>query len=239
MYGYRARIAYTSPLSVTEVFPYEFYLMAPEGVTLMLSTMAVRRANEEEVGQSWEMTIKASKEMARAGATVLVHGGVPINMSQGEGALRNLVRVTEAECGIPATSSFDAQTSALRAVGARKVAMIGMRPQSQDHAVSVVAAAGADVIGFQELGIDDFHRLANLPVTRSADLARALLREHKDADTIYFPGPHYPVAANIETLEMELSVQVIAASQAILWEALRKSNVYDSVSGFGKLMREF
>lgn len=34
MYGHRARIGYTSPPIVTEVFPYEFYKMAPPGVTL-------------------------------------------------------------------------------------------------------------------------------------------------------------------------------------------------------------
>ena len=34
MYGYRARIGYTSPPLTTEVFPYEFYQIVPEGVTL-------------------------------------------------------------------------------------------------------------------------------------------------------------------------------------------------------------
>ena len=34
MYGYRARIGYTSPPSATEVFPYEFYRMVPRGARL-------------------------------------------------------------------------------------------------------------------------------------------------------------------------------------------------------------
>ena len=32
MYGHRARIGYTSPPLTTEVFPYEFYKVVPEGV---------------------------------------------------------------------------------------------------------------------------------------------------------------------------------------------------------------
>ena len=32
MYGTRSRIGYTSPPLVSEIFPYEFYQMAPEGV---------------------------------------------------------------------------------------------------------------------------------------------------------------------------------------------------------------
>ena len=41
MYGYRARIGYCSPPFVTEVFCSEFYKMAPQGVTLMITTLAV------------------------------------------------------------------------------------------------------------------------------------------------------------------------------------------------------
>ena len=33
MYGARARIGYAAPPFVTEVFPYEFYMMAPQGVS--------------------------------------------------------------------------------------------------------------------------------------------------------------------------------------------------------------
>lgn len=39
MYGYRARIGYTSPPAATEVFPYEFYKMVPDGVTLVVNTL--------------------------------------------------------------------------------------------------------------------------------------------------------------------------------------------------------
>ena len=40
MYGYRARIGYTSPPLTTEVFPYEFYQIVPEGVTLVVTSLA-------------------------------------------------------------------------------------------------------------------------------------------------------------------------------------------------------
>ena len=41
MYGTRARIGYTSPLLVSEIFPYEFYQLVPSGVTLALITLDV------------------------------------------------------------------------------------------------------------------------------------------------------------------------------------------------------
>ena len=48
VYGYRARIGYTSPPVVTEVFPYEFYRIAPEGVTLGVTTLAILDVTAEE-----------------------------------------------------------------------------------------------------------------------------------------------------------------------------------------------
>ena len=35
IYGHRARIGHASPPSATEVFPYEFYKLVPDGVTVV------------------------------------------------------------------------------------------------------------------------------------------------------------------------------------------------------------
>ena len=56
MYGYRARIGYCSPPFVTETFCHEFYQMAPKGVTLMITTLAVTslssRSTAEQISES-------------------------------------------------------------------------------------------------------------------------------------------------------------------------------------------
>ena len=38
-YGWRARIGYTSPPLTTEVFPYEFYKLVPDGVSLVVTSL--------------------------------------------------------------------------------------------------------------------------------------------------------------------------------------------------------
>ena len=64
MYGNRARIGYTSPPMITEVFPYEFYKMAPAGVTLMLTTLTLVTRSKDEVAKSFEMSLDAARKMA-------------------------------------------------------------------------------------------------------------------------------------------------------------------------------
>jgi maleate isomerase len=64
------------------------------------------------------------------------------------------------------------------------------------------------------------------------------MREHPDADTIFYPNPHWSVIDDIEEIERELNVNVVASWQAIVWEALRQCGINDRVDGFGKLLRE-
>jgi hypothetical protein len=47
MYGNRARI-YTSPRLMTDVFAYEFYKIVPDGVTLVIATLAIVERSKSE-----------------------------------------------------------------------------------------------------------------------------------------------------------------------------------------------
>ena len=83
MYGYRARIGYTSPPVVTEVFPYEFYQIVPKGVTLVVSTLAVVGMTKAEIDKSYNLSVEYAREMAKAGVDLVVLGGAPVNLSRG------------------------------------------------------------------------------------------------------------------------------------------------------------
>ena len=64
-YGYRARIGYTSPPLTSEIFPYEFYKLAPDGVTLLLTSLDVWEHSGTELEDSYTRTLRAAKAMAR------------------------------------------------------------------------------------------------------------------------------------------------------------------------------
>src|SRR5437868_7055234 len=83
IYGHRARIGYTSPPLTTEIFPYEFYKIVPAGVTLVITTLAIVERSKSEVEQSYDISMKAAREMAAAGVDIVVLGGVPINLAAG------------------------------------------------------------------------------------------------------------------------------------------------------------
>ncbi len=101
MYGHRARIGYTSPPATTEVFPFEFYRIVPDGVTLVLNTLPLVNRTSDEVDRAYDVSLDAAHAMARAGVDLFVFGGLPINASRGFANAAEMARATEREIGVP------------------------------------------------------------------------------------------------------------------------------------------
>ena len=188
---FRARIGYTSPPAATEVFPYEFYLVAPKGVSLAISTLAIVAMDKQEIDQSYEISLRAAKELARSHVDLVVLGGLPINTSRGFANVDDLIREVSADIGKPVTTSVTAQVEALRKVGARRVAVAHPFPADQDRMFaenlgnygfekSVIKGAGYPAV---DLGV--------IPASVALALGRAALAEDPTADTLWMPCPHW------------------------------------------------
>src|SRR5437588_3587258 len=239
MYGYRARIGYTSPPLTSEVFPYEFYQIVPAGVTLVITTLAIVVRSKAEVDQSYDISMKAAREMAAAKCDIVVLGGVPINLSRGAANIEEVMRELEAELKVKVSSSASAQRRAAKALGCRKVVVA----QPYAHADTDRIAGYADHFGCEVLGAtgwgSPFNQIGRIPQNAALELGRKLMRAHPDADTIMLPSPHWPTAGAIDPLEREFGVNVMTAHQANVWDALRRCGVNDRIEGFGRRFRQF
>jgi maleate isomerase len=236
VYGYRARIGYTSPPVVTEVFPYEFYRIAPRGVTLGITSLAISNVTADEMKESMQISLRAAREMAKAGMNLVVLGGLPINLTVGLGNVDELIKRTEDDAGVPVTTSFTSQMQALRAVGARRVAMV--KPGDAAGPYDFMEREGYEVVGSQGGGHPHATDWGKVAIDLSARIARELHARYPHADTIHYLCPHWATAANIDELEQELGINIITASQAITWHALRRCGIDDRITGWGRLLRE-
>lgn len=238
-YGWRARIGYTSPPLTSEVFPYEFYRVVPDGVSLVITTLAITVRSDAEVSRSYDISMKAAEQMAEAGCSAIVLGGVPINLSRGSENAETMIAELSAKLGIPVATSASAQKKAFAAMGCKKLVVAHpYKAEDDDRFTDYGKKFGAEVIGTRAWG-SDFNKIGGIPDDAALKMARELMADHGDADTIMFPSPHWPVINAIEPLEQEFGVTVMSSIQAILWEALRISGIEDSIDGFGRLLREF
>ena len=237
MYGHRARIGYTSPPVLTEVFPYEFYRIAPEGVTLLVTTLTVKNATSQELQDSYDISLAAAREMGKAGVDLVVLGGVPINLCRGVDKVDELIKSTEEDCGVPVTTSVTAQLNALHHLGASKLGLVNTGARSTLE-YEYLERAGYEIVaseGVPEMPPLNYMGRASSDI--SMNVARALAKAHPEIDTLYFPCPHRPTIDMIEEIEEELDVNIVTASQAIIWESLRRCDIQDPAPGYGRLFQ--
>lgn len=239
MYGFRARIGYTSPPAATEVFPYEFYKIVPDGVTLVVHTLPLINRTSDEVDRGYEASLRAAHTMARAGVSVVVLGGLPINISKGYENAEDMVRDLEKEIGVPVISSFSAQRDALKVLGAKKALLVFPHDAHHSERHSEQARElGLEPVGHAALNrhFIDLGRISEKEVEEAIEKG---LKAAPGADTVYCFCPHYATAYLIDKIEQHHGITMMTSLQAIVWKALRVSGVNDKIQGFGRLLRDF
>jgi maleate isomerase len=239
MYGHRARIGYTSPPAATEVFPYEFYKIVPDGVTLVVNTLPLVNRTGDEVDRAYDVSLNVAHAMARAGVDLFVFGGLPINASRGFDNAADMATETEKEIGVPVITSLSAQQDAFAVVEAKQVTVI--QPYDDTHIPrfeGYVRELGAEPAGCASVNAT-FIELGKVDEEQILALGRRLGNDYPNADTLYIPCPHFATAGVIELLEKEFGITVITALQAIVWRSLRKCGIEDRIDGFGRLLRDF
>ena len=189
MYGHRARIGYCSPPYVTETFCTEFYMMAPKGVTLMLTTLAITsltsESTKDDMAKSHARSLDAAKAMARAGADVVVLGGNPINQSRGIENLDAICDGLSKEIGAKVITSTQSQMKALKALGARKVATLHPFVKELDeHHAHATARLGVESTGAVACGYA-VESLGKVPGELALTLSREIMRLWPQTDTIH------------------------------------------------------
>jgi maleate isomerase len=239
-YGYRARIGYTSPPLTTEGFPYEFYQIAPRGVSLVVTSLAIITRTKAELDDSWEISLRAAREMRDAGCDLVCLGGVPINQHHGFATAETMCGELEKELGVKVSSSASAQTAAGRKLGVRKAVLAHPYAETDTARISksYEHMLDCEVIGKTCWG-SPFNRIGAIPQHAAVEMGRKLLKAHPQADTILFPSPHWPTAFALDILEKEFGVTALGAHQGIVWDALRRCGIDDRIEGFGRLLRDF
>ena len=238
--GYRARIGYTVAAVTTEVYPIDWYRVVPDGVSLMMITLPLGTRSKEDVEKCYQISIDAAKTMAKAGANLVVLGGLPINISKGEGTVEDLMGNLSREIGVRVSSSAAAQVAAFKCLGSKKVVTVHpfLPDQNPRHERTMREFFGLTPVG-EYAGGSSLIALGTLPPARALEWGRAAIKAHPDADTIYFGCPHWSVIDAIAPLEQEFGVGVMTSLQAIAWHSMRLAGVDDRVQGYGRLLSEF
>jgi len=152
----------------------------------------------------------------------------------GEQAL--LQRLSTRARGMPLVSTCLAATHALRALGARSLALVN--PPWFDAELNDL---GAEY--FTDQGIDVLHHAPSGLPSSQADIVPGLLFDWITsvagaADAVFVAGNGQRAVGIVDALETALGIPVLTANQVLLWESLHAVGSVGSavvVSGYGRL----
>src|SRR6266545_7395098 len=106
MYGWRARIGNISPTTCAEILPYEFYRVAPEGVTFVSTNLVIRDARESsQVEASWQKFDTAFEDLLHTRVDHITLSGAPLVLANGVERHRELLQEFRNRYPVPVGTS--------------------------------------------------------------------------------------------------------------------------------------
>nr|WP_176461446.1 aspartate/glutamate racemase family protein [Bordetella genomosp. 1] len=237
-YAWRAKIGLIVPSTNTVNEP-EFYRMAPDGVTIH-SGRAINAgpATQENYDRMARGVLEAADLIRTAEVDVVAYGCTSGSIVC---SLDELCDGMSERAGAPAIATAGAVVAALRALGARRVAVgtpyidfVNVREREflEQYGFDVVSIEGLDLGHTQEERRD----IGRVPPQVAYQLARDI--DRPDADAIFLSCTNLATIDMIERIEDELGKPVVTSNQATLWGCLRLLGLNAAVPGYGRLLRE-
>ena len=186
-FGWRKRIGLLSP-TVIETAAYDFYRLAPDGVSMCATTSNIDHWNKENFKQHViDPLVAAVKYLASRHVDYIIHTGMPVVTTRGKGFEDVLVKQIEDATGLPATTSIRSAIRALAHLGVRNVAVVTPYPQElHQSALSFLRASGFHVVAEHTMDVV-FKELQDVTPAQIRATTERVVKAAPSAQGVYIP----------------------------------------------------
>lgn len=238
-YGWMAKIGLIVP-STNTVNEYEWYKMAPEGISIHTGrALLLGKASQESYDSMAKSTEKAAEDLATAEVDIIAYGCTSGSfMCSREEITRRLTEIA----GCPATTTSDSVVAALSALGVKKIAMATPYVDFVNRGeVRFLEEEGFEVVAWHGLGLGETQEerrgINRVPTESVFRMARMV--DRPDAEAIFISCTALPTIKIIAAIEAELGKPVVTSNQSTFWNVLRTLKLNVKVSGYGRLLEEY
>lgn len=210
---------------------------APDGVGCYFSRAAMPR----EI--STDSLARLADNLAAAAGRILPDDKLDVvclGCTSGAAAVgeeRAEAELSKGAAGAKATTLVGSVKKALKAVGARRIA-VGT-PYTDELNATVarnLMAGGFEIAEFQGLGLNYDHEMIRVTPNYLIEFAEAV--DTPDADAVLISCGALRTIDVVDEIERRLAKPVICSNQAMLWDCLRLAGVDDRLPGLGSLFRD-
>ena len=241
--GYRKKFGVIAPSTNTIVGP-DFHTMAVPGVTPHVSRIHIHNPDLSSDDRMLELLEQIRGEIFLAVDRVLtakvdylVMGMSAETFWGGKEGGRKFIEAIEQHSGLKVASGSAACEAALRAVGAKRVAVLTPYQAIADTQVrTYFGDIGVEVIRLHALRCPSATSIAEVSEAKLRSLLQEL--DGDDIDAIVQVGTNLSMLRLADEAERWLDKPVIAINAATWWHALRQNDITDQMSGFGCLLRD-
>ena len=148
------------------------------------------------------------------------------------------IRTMQEAAGAPALTSAVAVGQAVRALGARRIALVSPYSDAAiDRAKRYYETRfGLQVLATAPFGATDAYAIGKLDAANARDAFARIDRPEIDAFVV--PGGNFPTMPHIAGWEGAFARPVVTTNQAALWAMLRVMDIRDPLPGLGRLLEQ-
>ncbi|MCB4457336.1 maleate cis-trans isomerase family protein [Leisingera sp. McT4-56] len=233
---HRAKIGFVL-LATEQTIEDDMFLLRPDGVGVHFA--------RAWIGDSItvDSLSRHAGDLARAASTLLPDGSLDVicyGCTSGSLVIGEDRVAAELNKGAPrakATSLITAVLEALRAVGAKRVAVATpYLDEINDQEVQYLKRAGFQVTQIQGLQLEKDSDMIRVSPKYLAEFAKEA--DTPDSDALFISCGALRSLEIAGQLEQELGKPVICSNQAMMWHVLRLAGIQDRISGYGQLLRD-
>ena len=210
--------------------------LLPSEVHVSMDGLELARSSRYELADKSAVIVARARDFAQkeslqgmivTGAPVaILNPGIELQVSQA--------------VGIPVVTAVSSCIAALKAIGAKKlVVMTPFDVPMNEKLISELERAGLNVLACPPFKDPTFGASSKIGPDEVFATTTAAFNAAEGADAIYFQGARLDPLPVIDKLEGSLGVPVIASNPAMLWNILSLLNVQCSISGYGKLLKNW
>lgn len=239
-YGWRARIGMIKPSPVINTNAHEFYLMAPEGVELFVTSLGMQSMIQSEYDRVIDTMEAPLRAILSHAPDVILQAGVPPVVTRGAGFHRELEARVGEITDVPFFTDIGTSVLALTMLGCRRVAMVSHNEGGDlgEQIAGYLRHEGIEVVGAGLIEDDCAIPASRLPLEEVYRTTRRAFEACRGlADGVWITQASTPSVAVIDALEADLGCPVVSSAQALMWAGLRAAGVGEAVEGFGRLLR--
>jgi arylmalonate decarboxylase len=219
--------------------PEEGVAMYGDTLKYVVNGLGVERMTPESFDSVMDRIPRAAEELAAAGADAIELTGTSLTFYKGEAYNQRLRETVTAASGLRATTMSNGVIDALKAVGAKRVAVAtAYNDEVNERLHAFLIEHGLEPVVVTGMGIEAMTDVDKVTQNDLLEFGAKVHQSAREADTLFVSCGGFRTLELIAPLEARTGVPVVSSMPHGLWAGARLVGLSGASPGYGRLLSQ-